>query len=487
MLFNSLTFLIFLAITLSLYYILPHKFRWYLLLVSSCIFYMAWRVEFIFLILFSSIFNYYIGMLIDKYEQKSKIILIFGLIVNFFILFIFKYSIFINHSFMALYDYLGITYPINDFDIILPMGISFYTFQATSYTIDIYRKRYKPEKNVLKVALYIMFFPQLVAGPIERADRLLSQLFLKHNFNINNISTGLKIMIIGFFKKIVIADRVAVLVNTVYNSPQSYNGLSFIIATFFFAIQLYCDFSGYSDIAIGCAKLFGIDLMENFKSPYFSKSIKQFWTRWHISLSTWFKDYLYIPLGGNKKGTLRTYLNLMITFLVSGLWHGANWTFVLWGGLNGFYQMIGDLKNKALNKINFKIKNKHIDNFFNIFRILITFSLICFSLIFFRANTVGDGFYIVKNLFSDLGQTSNIQYLYNVVTNLGLNIFEILMVSGCIGLLFFIELFEQKQRIYVTLNKTPFIFRFLFYYVIVLIILALGVFTDAGQFIYFQF
>lgn len=487
MIFNSLTFLIFLAITLSLYYILPHKFRWYLLLASSCIFYMAWRVEFIFLILFSSIFNYYIGIFIDKYRQKSKPILVFGLIINFFILFIFKYSIFINHSFMALYDYLGLAYPINDFDIILPMGISFYTFQATSYIIDIYRKQYKPEKNILKVALYIMFFPQLVAGPIERADRLLNQLFIKHNLDINNISIGLKIMVIGFFKKIVIADRVAILVNTVYNSPQNYNGLSFIIATFFFAIQLYCDFSGYSDIAIGCAKLFGINLMENFKTPYFSKCVKQFWTRWHISLSTWFKDYLYIPLGGNRKGTLRTYLNLIITFLVSGLWHGANWTFVIWGGLNGFYQIIGDLKNKFLNKINFKIKNKYIDNFFNIFRVLITFGLICFSLIFFRANTVADSFYIVKNLFSDVSEIFNIQYVYNVVTNLGLNIFEILIVASCICLLFFIEIFEQKQRIYVTLNKAPFIFRFLFYYIIVIIILSLGVFTDAGQFIYFQF
>ncbi len=487
MLFNSLTFLIFLLCILSLYYILPHKYRWYLLLIGSCIFYMAWRVEFIFLILFSSFFNYYIGLLIEKYENKSKMILTFGLVINFLILFIFKYSIFINHSFMWLYNYLNIPYPIKDFDIILPMGISFYTFQATSYTIDIYRKRYKAEKNVLKVSLYIMFFPQLVAGPIERADRLLNQLFLNHKFNIYNISTGIKIMLIGYFKKIVIADRVAILVNTVYNSPYDYNGISFIIATIFFAVQLYCDFSGYSDIAIGCAKLFGIDLMENFKSPYFSKSIKEFWTRWHISLSTWFKDYLYIPLGGNRKGILRTYFNLMITFLVSGIWHGANWTFVLWGGLNGFYQIIGDIKNKALKKIGFNIKNKYINNFFNIFRTLITFSLICFSLIFFRANTVKDAFYIVNNLFSDITNIGNIQYMYNISTELGLNIFEILMVTLCIILLFFIELLEYKQRIYVTLNKCPFIIRFVFYYIITIIIISMGVFSNAGQFIYFQF
>ena len=487
MLFNSLTFLIFLVCILSLYYILPYKYKWYLLLIGSCIFYMAWRIEFIFLILFSSFFNYYIGLLIEKYENKSKTILTTGLIINFLILFIFKYSIFINHSFMSIYNYFNIPYPIKDFDIILPMGISFYTFQATSYTIDIYRKRYKAEKNILKVSLYIMFFPQLVAGPIERADNLLNQLFLNHKFNIYNISMGIKIMLIGYFKKIVIADRIAILVNTVYNSPYDYNGISFIIATIFFAIQLYCDFSGYSDIAIGCAKLFNINLMENFKSPYFSKSVKEFWTRWHISLSTWFKDYLYIPLGGNRKGIIRTHFNLMITFLVSGIWHGANWTFILWGGLNGFYQIIGDLKNRFLKSINFNIKNKYINRFFNIFRTLITFSLICFSLIFFRANTVKDAFYIINNLFSDIQNVNNIQYLYNISTQLGLNIFEILMATACIMILFIIETFEYKQRIYITLNKLPFIIRFIFYYIITIIILSMGVFSNAGQFIYFQF
>lgn len=487
MLFNSLTFLIFLVCILSLYYILPYKYKWYLLLIGSCIFYMAWRIEFIFLILFSSFFNYYIGLLIEKYENKSKTILTTGLIINFLILFIFKYSIFINHSFMSIYNYFNISYPIKDFDIVLPMGISFYTFQATSYTIDIYRKRYKAEKNILKVSLYIMFFPQLVAGPIERADNLLNQLFLNHKFNIYNISMGIKIMLIGYFKKIVIADRIAILVNTVYNSPYDYNGISFIIATIFFAIQLYCDFSGYSDIAIGCAKLFNINLMENFKSPYFSKSVKEFWTRWHISLSTWFKDYLYIPLGGNRKGIIRTYFNLIITFLVSGIWHGANWTFILWGGLNGFYQIVGDLKNRFLKNINFNIKNKYINRFFNIFRILITFSLICFSLIFFRANTVKDAFYIINNLFSDIQNVNNIQYLYNISTQLGLNIFEILMATACIMILFIIEIFEYKQRIYITLNKLPFIIRFIFYYIITIIILSMGVFSNAGQFIYFQF
>ncbi len=483
MLFNSLNFIIFLFITLGLYYLLPHKLRWYLLLVASFVFYMAWRVEFIFLILFSSFFNYFIAILIEKYNLYKKPILTLGIFINFSLLFIFKYSIFINHSFMEIYKFLNIPYPIKDFDIILPMGISFYTFQATSYIIDVYRSTYKAERNILKLSLYIMFFPQLVAGPIERADRLLNQLFQKHKFDIDNICLGTKIMIIGYFKKIVIADRVAILVNTVYNNPLEYSGLSFIIATFFFAIQLYCDFSGYSDIAIGCAKLFGINLMQNFKSPYFSKSVKEFWTRWHISLSSWFKDYLYIPLGGNKKGTIRTYINLMITFLASGLWHGANWTFVIWGALNGFYQIIGSVKNKTLSKLKINLKS----NIVEFFKILITFSLICFSLIFFRANTVSDAFFIVSNLFSDISNIFNIQYLYDISKTLGLNIFEILIISCCILLLFFIELFEKNNRIYISLDKKPFILRFAFYYILVIIIISMGVFNNAGQFIYFQF
>lgn len=486
MLFNSLTFLIFLSITLLLYYTLPYKFRWYLLLFSSCIFYMFWKIEFIILIILSSFLNYYIAILIDKNRKKGKLILTIGILINFLILFIFKYSIFMNHIFMQIYEYFELSYPIKDFDIILPMGISFYTFQATSYIIDVYRNRYKPEKNFLKVSLYIMFFPQLVAGPIERADKLLTQLFNNNKFEVYNISTGLKIMTIGYFKKIVIADRAAILVNKVYNSPYDYEGVSFIIATIFFAFQLYCDFSGYSDIAIGSAKLFGINLMENFKSPYFSKNIKEFWTRWHISLSTWFKDYLYIPLGGNRCSKIRNYFNIFITFLISGLWHGANWTFILWGGINGIYQIIGDLKNRILERINFRISNKCLNRFLNIFRIIITFSLICFSLIFFRSNSVKDAIYICKNSFN-ISSILDIQYLYNVSIDLGLNIFEIIIVSICILFLISIEIFEERQRIYKILDNLPYIIRFTFYYIIVLIIFFTGVFSNAEDFIYFQF
>ena len=345
----------------------------------------------------------------------------------------FKYMVFINHSFMWLYNYLGWTYPIKDFDIVLPMGISFYTFQAASYTIDVFYGKYKPEKNYFKLALFIMFFPQLVAGPIERADRLLGQLFTKHKLELANISQGSKLMLMGYFKKIVIADRASVLGDAdIQLGAEEYKGLPLVVATLFFTVQIYCDFSGYTDIARGVAKLMGIDLMINFDRPYFSKNIKEFWRRWHISLSSWLRDYIYIPLGGSRCSLIKKYRNIIITFLASGLWHGANWTFVLWGGLHGLYQVIGDLKNKII-----PIKR----DFFvlNIFRVIICFVLVAFAWIFFRANTISDAVYIIKNIFAGWENVSDLQYLYVTFNNMGLKLFEIVILSIAILFLIFTE------------------------------------------------
>ncbi len=483
MLFNSITFLLFFAIVLFLYYVLPFKIKWVMLLFASCIFYMWWRPEFIILIFFSSFANYFLSGCINVSDtpKYKKLFLVISLIINFGLLFVFKYAVFINHSFMSLYQYLGIEYPIGDFDIVLPMGISFFTFQAASYTIDVYKKRIKPELNFFKFTLYLTFFPQLVAGPIERAENLLGQLFVHHKFNTVNISTGLKYMLIGYFKKVVIADRVALLVNTVYNQAQDFGGIAYIIATLFFTFQIYCDFSGYSDIAIGCAKTLGIDLMKNFNRPYFSKNIQEFWRNWHISLSSWLKDYVYIPLGGSHCSLIRKYFNLLVTFLLSGLWHGANWTFVIWGGIHGLYQIIGDLKNRIFktNKSQFFV--------FNFFRVIITFVLVSFAWIFFRANTITDAFYIVENLFSDLNCITDMQYIYDLLNSFGLSIYEFVICVCSILLLIFIELFEKNRTIHQFLDNKPFVFRFIFYYVIVVIILSTGVFGNGGEFIYFQF
>ncbi|CDC20779.1 alginate O-acetylation protein [Eubacterium sp. CAG:274] len=480
MLFNSLTFIIFLAVVLVLYYTLPQKLKWIMLLIASCIFYMGWRAELIILIVISTLSNWLLARLIYDKQEKKKVFLIISLIINFGLLFVFKYMVFINHSFMWLYNYLGWTYPIKDFDIVLPMGISFYTFQAASYTIDVFYGKYKPEKNYFKLALFIMFFPQLVAGPIERADRLLGQLFTKHKLELANISQGSKLMLMGYFKKIVIADRVSVLVDAIYNSPQEYKGLPLVVATLFFTVQIYCDFSGYTDIARGVAKLMGIDLMINFDRPYFSKNIKEFWRRWHISLSSWLRDYIYIPLGGSRCSLIKKYRNIIITFLASGLWHGANWTFVLWGGLHGLYQVIGDLKNKII-----PIKR----DFFvlNIFRVIICFVLVAFAWIFFRANTISDAVYIIKNIFAGWENVSDLQYLYVTFNNMGLKLFEIVILSIAILFLIFTEVISFKYDIHKLLNKGPFIFRFVYYYILACFILMMGVFAGGGQFIYFQF
>ena len=502
MLFNSIDYIIFFSVVVLLYYILPHRFRWVLLLISSCIFYMSWRAELILLILFSSFLNYSCSMLIDSTisHKKRKFIFALCIFINFAILFIFKYMMFINHTFMAVYEYFGMEYPISDFDIILPMGISFYTFQAASYTIDVYKGEYIPEKNFFRFTLFITLYPQLVAGPIERADRLMNQLFTEKKFDTDNISAGLKYMLIGFFKKVVIADRAAIIVNGVFNNADKFDGTSFIIAVLFFTFQIYCDFSGYSDIAIGSAKVLGIDLMQNFNKPYFSVSIKDFWRRWHISLSSWLRDYVYIPLGGSRCSLIRKYYNIFVTFALSGLWHGANWTFVLWGIIHGIYQIIEDMISKIISSV---IPHKRDEEntekgfvyyFFlpfraiiHVIRVIFTFILVSFAWIFFRANTIDDALYIVTHLTDGIENITNIQYLYDISNGFALSGFEIILLTFSILFLIFIELITYKNDICKAVNKLPFIFRFSFYYIIAAIILMTGVFGNGGEFIYFQF
>ncbi|HOJ12159.1 MAG TPA: MBOAT family O-acyltransferase, partial [Clostridiales bacterium] len=343
MLFNSLEFLIFYPIITILYFILPYRARWVLLLAGSYYFYMAWRPEYIILIMISTFVSYFTGIKIGQANNKStkKKYLNLSLLINLGLLIVFKYFNFFNDSLRTLFTQLNLPYNVPGFNLLLPMGISFYTFQTLSYSIDVYRGTMKPETHFGIFALYVSFFPQLVARPIERADRLLPQFYNKNKFDYDRVTSGLKIMAWGFFKKVVVADRLGIAVSAIYNNPVKHNSIQFIIATLFFTFQIFCDFSGYSDIAIGSARIMGFELMENFKRPYFSKSVAEFWRRWHISLSSWFKDYLYIPLGGNRVSKARNYFNLFITFLASGLWHGANWTFVVWGALHGAYIVLG--------------------------------------------------------------------------------------------------------------------------------------------------
>jgi D-alanyl-lipoteichoic acid acyltransferase DltB (MBOAT superfamily) len=443
-------FIFFLVALLALFYILPKRGEWVLMLAASVIFYAAWEPALLLLLLFIIAVNFVLG-------RGDKKLLILCLIIDFGTLFIFKYA-------SAIFKV----------GIILPMGISFYVFQAAAYSIDVFRGKIKPFKNIFKFTLFIAFFPQLVAGPIERAQDLAPQLFTLKKFNLENIVEGYKYLIFGFFKKVVIADRIAKFVDSVYNAPRDREGLALVFATLLFSVQLYCDFSGYSEIAKGAAKMFGVNLMENFKTPYFAGSLKEFWRRWHVSLSSWFKDYVYVPLGGNKKNSN---LNLFATFVLSGIWHGANLTFVLWGAFHGAAQII----EKYL------IKNRFI-------RAALTFPLVCFSYIFFRGNNLSDCFYILikiikiaRDLLSGTADRFSLRYVIDVLSSGGLLLIEVLISLAAIFLLFTVEFCGRKSNIHETLSKKPLGFRFAFYYVITILVFALGVYYDAGAFIYFQF
>lgn len=345
MLFNSLHFIIFFLLVTPAYFLLAHQHRWKLVLAASCYFYMVFMPVYILILGFTIVVDYFVGIYLARITDpiKKKRLLIVSLFVNIGVLAVFKYYNFVNENLSAMLNAAGYENHIPNLSILLPIGLSFHTFQAMSYTIEVYRGNHPPEKHFGIYALYVMYYPQLVAGPIERPQNVLWQFHKPQVFEYKRITDGLKLMTWGFFKKVVIADRIAPLVDHVYNSPESFYGISLIVATILFAFQIYADFSGYSDIAIGASAVMGIQLMTNFRQPYFSLSVTEFWKRWHISLSTWFRDYLYIPLGGNRNGKSRHLFNLMITFLISGIWHGANWTFVAWGALHGIFLIIEQL------------------------------------------------------------------------------------------------------------------------------------------------
>ena len=466
MLFNSFAFLIFFPMVCLIYFILPYKYRWAFLLVASYYFYMNWKPIYAVLIFGSTLITYISAILVEKFRtdlKLKKFFLVISLLLNFGILFIYKYFNFINESVFSILSYVNLQWEIPNLDILLPVGISFYTFQAVGYTIDVYRGDLKAERHLGIYALFVSFFPQLVAGPIERAKNLLPQFKQSFNVDYERISSGLKIMLWGFFMKLVVADRLSVYVDAVYNNVPKHNGTTLLLATVLFAIQIYCDFAGYSNIAIGAAKIMGYSLMENFRRPYFSRSISEFWKRWHISLSTWFKDYVYIPLGGNRVSTYRHLFNLFITFVVSGFWHGANWTFFIWGALHGIFLIVGVLKNKLLKQ---QSSNHFID-------IIITLSLVLFAWIFFRANTISEAFVIIEKIFTQhdslfIDQTTLVYSLLGIA---------ILLMKEIKDELGFRISFSKSSNIFV---------RYVYYLAMLTIILLFGVF-DGGQFIYFQF
>ncbi|MCI0511770.1 MBOAT family protein [candidate division KSB1 bacterium] len=478
MLFNSMTFLVFFVVQVIVYFLLPHKYRWILLLAGSYYFYMSWKPEYIILIIVSTLIDYICGIQIGKTSVRSRkrLYLIISLLSNLGILFAFKYFNFFNASVRMLFNSFSIAYHVPQFNILLPVGISFYTFQTLSYTIDVYRGKMQPERNLGIFALYVSFFPQLVAGPIERATNLLPQFLKKITFDSERFQDGLRQMLWGFFKKVVVADMLAFYVNTVYNQVHAYSGLQMLIATYFFAFQIYCDFSGYSDIAIGVARMMGFDLMKNFNLPYFSRSIPEFWRRWHISLSTWFKDYLYIPLGGNRCSVTRWYFNIFMVFLISGLWHGADWKFVIWGALHGFYQVFSMLTATMRDTLVRILRIPRVLR--SLFQTVFTFHLVCFSWIFFRANSMSEALFVVKSLFTNFGS------LVHLTANWGRYNFMVALCATVILLLFEIVRFNTNYE--KLIRRTPGILRWGVYYLIILLLILFGVDSNS-QFIYFQF
>ncbi len=481
MLFNSIHFLIFFTIILFVYFILPFRYRWVLLLTASYYFYMSWKAEYIILIFISTLVAYLTALQMGKIKEKikRKKYLIISILVNLGVLFCFKYLNFFNDSIRLILTNFSISFNVPYLQVLLPIGISFYTFQTLSYSIDVYKGKIKPEKHLGIFALYVSFFPQLVAGPIERAKNLLPQFYKEHKFDYQRVCDGLKLMLWGFFLKVVVADRLAIVVNTVYNNPTNFTGMPLVLATVFFSFQIFGDFAGYSFIAIGTAKIMGFQLMNNFRRPYFSKSISEFWKRWHISLSTWFRDYLYIPLGGNRVKKQRWFFNLFIVFLIAGLWHGASFTFIIWGALHGFYLIFAIITKSSREKFVNLIRLTKFPKIYTLIKVLITFILINISWIFFRANSISDAAYILTHIFS--GWSLNFSGI-----NSGLGWSGFIIAFSLIFLMEFIHLIQEHIGIKNFLSKKPLLFRWIVYIIIILIIILFGIF-ESKEFIYFQF
>lgn len=480
MLFNTNSFFVFFFGIITIYFATPPKYRNVLLLLASYYFYMCWKTEYIILIVVSTLVDYYCGLrmgeLIDRAQRKKYLLI--SVFTNLSILFAFKYFNFISTSFGTAVNFLGLDFNAPLLNVLLPVGISFYTFQTLSYSIDVYYGHMKPEKRILNFALYVSFFPQLVAGPIERAKRLLPQFEHSYKFEYERVKNGLVLVLWGMFKKVVIADRVAEYVNTVYATPDLYKGFTIWIANFFFYVQIYCDFSGYSDIAIGTAAILGYKLMLNFRQPMLSQDVQDYWSRWHISLTTWFRDYFYKELGGKKKGLLRWYLNLIILFTAVGTWHGANWTFVLFGLVQGVLVVSTIIGRPYFIKIKKSI-GLYGTTFNQIVNIIFNIAIISSTTILFRSARIDDVFVIIPNAFD---------FSEGFTTKLNLFHFQSDMVVSIIviSLLLFVDILSERKKLTSTLIQSPQVLKWCVFIIGMVSLALLGRYNQE-DFIYFQF
>ncbi len=480
MLFNSGAFYVFLPVVFAIYWLTPCWYRWGVLLAASYYFYMSGDPRYVGLLLLTTLVTYGTALLLErtKNRRKRKMCMALALAVCLGLLFFFKYFNFLSDSVTALLKSISLPVSGVTLELVLPVGISFYTFQTLGYVMDVYKGKTQACRHFGKYAAFVSFFPLLLAGPIERAEHLMPQIEKEHRFHAEKAIAGAKLIAWGFFKKIAIADVVASCVDTVYSQVTAYTGLALGVATFLYAFQVYCDFSGYSDIARGVAKLLDIDLTVNFKSPYFAASLKEFWSRWHISLSTWFRDYIYIPLGGSRKGEWRTKRNLLVTFLVSGLWHGASWTYVFWGGLHG----LGQIVEKEWDR-RFSPKRRK-----NPLRVLLVFIFVCVAWIFFRSDSFSDAIYVVTHLFEGIGDpASYIKTGYESLYSMGiLASTDLKLAFLWIVLLLAYDFIELKQSAWEWLGRFRKPLRYAFYFALLFIILYNRQIGEQ-EFVYFQF
>ena len=482
MLFNSVSFAVFLPVVFAAYWVLPHRFRWLVLLCASYWFYMSWNVKYVVLILFTTVVSYAAAILMERYEtpQSRKRILIGTLIACLGVLFVFKYFNFFSETMAGVVSLFGTQVHPVTLKLLLPVGISFYTFQTLSYVIDVYRGEVKAERHLGIYATFVSFFPQLVAGPIERTKNLLPQIRSEHRFDEQQALFGAKLMLWGYFKKLVVADNLAYYVDRIFDDVTAYRGFVFLIAAVFFSIQIYCDFSGYSDIARGTANLFGIDLMDNFKSPFLASSVRELWSRWHISLSTWFRDYVYIPLGGNRCGAVRKQINLLIASFASGLWHGANWTYVLWGLVNGVIQVMENITGLRHTKKSGKRAS--------VFRPVIVFFFFAFTMFFFRAKSLTDSVYLFAHFLDGLGDP--VLYLWRGFADI--NMYKETLAGYCFVIFLPLFLYDLcsiragKSGIEV-LTEKPGWLQWMVFLLVAFIIVLFAPKGVAEDFVYFQF
>ncbi|MCR4806980.1 MAG: MBOAT family protein [Lachnospiraceae bacterium] len=479
MLFSTAAFAVFMAVVFTVYWLAPHKYRWMIILAANAWFYISYDIKYLAVILVTMVASYLCAIEMDKRQDKKKVIMVTGVITTLSLLLVFKYLNFALYTVSKVLNRISIPMQETTLKLIMPVGISFYTFMAVGYLVDVYRGKTEPVRHFGKYAIFVSFFPNISSGPIERAGHFIPQIDKEKSFDYDSVVYGARLLMLGMIKKIVIADMMAKYVDAVFDKVPEHHGICFAWATLLYTFEIYCDFSGYSDMAVGVARMLGFDLIANFKQPYLASSIKEFWGRWHISLSTWFRDYVYIPLGGNRCKKSRRDLNLLITFLLSGLWHGASWTFVLWGGIHGIAQIIENRIKEAVGLT--RDKEKILSRPVKFLLMILTFCVVSYAWLFFRANSISEAFYMVRSMFTDFN-------LRDAMAQMTMSNKSVIKTCLAIVLLIIYDIFNEREDILLRMNKIKAPLRWVIYILSAILVIAMKTHnTEVQEFIYFKF